>query len=138
MAKLFSKRSKDSESRAARESVEEREVAEFPERSKFVRTHESRLVSTSVGWFALTRDEDDLGPFATELLAEEALQDYLQTVAPREAREFSPVLDNGVLLHDTESCKKRHCAFCIEAGVLADDNWSELIGQIDFLAGELE
>ncbi|KPQ29079.1 MAG: hypothetical protein HLUCCX14_07335 [Marinobacter excellens HL-55] len=143
MAKLFSRRSKDTSKDPIAPPAHTRgdvsstaEVAEFPERSKFVRSHSSRLVSTSVGWFALTRDEGDLGPFATEILAETALHEYLQSVPPRDIREFAPKLDNGVLIHDTETCKKRHCAFCIEAGVLAEDNWSELIDQIDFVLGD--
>ncbi|BEH15181.1 hypothetical protein [Marinobacter shengliensis] len=145
MAKLFSVRNKGSaqepgkpSDRAQGSPENDGGDADFPERSRFVRANESRLVNTSVGWFALTRDEDDLGPFATELQAEAALRDYLQTVQPRESREFSPVLSSGVLLHDTETCKKRHCAFCIEAGVLAEDNWSELISQIDFVTGDIE
>ncbi|MGP9833495.1 DUF6316 family protein [Marinobacter sp. NSM] len=144
MAKLFSRRSKDSSKdqapppeRSGRDvNSSAAETSEFPERSRFVRSHSSRLVSTSVGWFALTREEEDLGPFATELLAETALNEYLQSVPQRDTREFSPRLESGVLIHDTETCRKRHCAFCIEAGVLAEDNWSELLDQIDFVLGD--
>lgn len=111
---------------------------QFSERSRFVRVATSRIVQTHIGWFALTREQDDLGPFPSEGLAEDALHEYLKRVEPNRSRAYSPFFSCGVLIHDSETCSKQHCAFCIEARFLAEDNWSELIDDIDFTGGDSE
>ena len=111
---------------------------QFSERSRFVRVATSRIVQTHIGWFALTREQDDLGPFPSEGLAEDALHEYLKRVEPNRSRAYSPFSSCGVLIHDSETCSKQHCAFCIEARFLAEDNWSELIDDIDFTGGDSE
>lgn len=147
MAKFFSRRQRSfaNESdriRAQGQTSQQQNLDDvedqFSERSRFVRVAPSRIVKTHIGWFALTREQDDLGPFSSEELAEDALYEYLKRVEPNRSRAYSPFSSCGVLIHDSEACSKRHCAFCIEARVLAEDNWSELIDDIDFTGGNSE
>ncbi|MBY6192917.1 hypothetical protein KUV78_03815 [Marinobacter hydrocarbonoclasticus] len=147
MAKLFSRRKRgvadepgDNKVQGVTNQQQNPDDVEdqFPERSRFVRVAPSRIVKTHIGWFALTREQDDLGPFPSEELAEDALHEYLKRVEPNRSRAYSPFSSCGVLIHDSETCSKRHCAFCIEARVLAEDNWNELIDDIDFTGGDSE
>lgn len=147
MAKIFSRKKRKvagepDDTRGQDEASQQQSLDDvedqFPVRSRFVRVAPSRIIKTQIGWFALTREQDDLGPFPSEQVAEDALSEYLKHVEPNYSREYSPFSSCGVLIHDSNICKKRHCAFCIEASVLAEDNWNELIDDIDFSGGGSE
>ncbi|SDW30653.1 DUF6316 family protein [Marinobacter mobilis] len=72
-----------------------------------------RFLETHLGWFAMTREKNDLGPFATRGEAEEALRAHIRVFAGLNDRELNPVY-HGIGVHDSSHCTKTHCARCID------------------------
>ena len=74
----------------------------------------SRFIKTPFGWYALTREPSDLGPFPTESQALRALTDHIRIhkgLNPRDPdNRYS-----GFTIHDTETCAKNNCGRCAEA-----------------------
>lgn len=87
----------------------------------------SRLVETPIGWFARTREKDDLGPYPSDQDAIDALSAYLNFTQPNDVRQYSPEIIHGMVIHDPETCPKDLCAFCIEAEASQRDAWDDLI-----------
>ncbi|TBW54307.1 hypothetical protein EZI54_14430 [Marinobacter halodurans] len=75
-----------------------------------------RFLHTVLGWYVRTRENIDLGPFASRDDASDALN--------RHIRQFRGVLrrdhgtqSHGMDIHDPESCHKQNCAICMEARI---------------------
>ncbi|MEQ9547047.1 MAG: DUF6316 family protein [Marinobacter sp.] len=132
MAKFFSFLTKSNQESANQDVVEEQGM-QGPTESLADESHpsprpaSSRLVETPIGWFARTREKDDLGPYPTEQDAQDALSAYLNFTKPNNKREYSPQVVYGMVIHDPETCPKDLCAFCIEAEASQEDTWKDLI-----------
>ncbi|KAA1176245.1 hypothetical protein FWJ25_03685 [Marinobacter salinexigens] len=75
----------------------------------------NRFLKTTQGWYIRTRECNDLGPFASEEDAVQALKDYLDEAARKgTARQFQPTQLYGIQIHDPDACSKDHCALCVE------------------------
>lgn len=75
----------------------------------------NRFLKTPQGWYIRTRECKDLGPFASEEEAVQALKSYLDEAARNgNARQFQPTQLYGIQIHDPDACSKDHCALCIE------------------------
>ena len=82
-------------------------------------SHEKRLIHTAFGWYALTREQSDLGPFPSKYEASKALTRHIQMykgVNTRDNRDGKP--HSGISLHDSAHCDKTNCALCAEAYIL--------------------
>jgi hypothetical protein len=82
-------------------------------------SHEKRLIHTAFGWYALTREQSDLGPFHSIKEASEALTRHIRAykgVNTRNDRHGKP--HSGISLHDSAHCDKTNCALCAEAYIL--------------------
>lgn len=74
----------------------------------------SRFVETPFGWYALTREPSDLGPFPTKSQASNALVDHIRLhtgLNPRNPEDHY----SGFTVHDPENCAKNNCGRCAEA-----------------------
>lgn len=132
MANLFSFFSKDSQGSVDQDVTEEQDVdtqneADADHSESAPQGSSSRLVETPIGWFARTREKDDLGPYPTEQDAQDALSAYLTFTKPNHVRPYSPQVNHGMVIHDPETCPKDLCAFCIEAEASQQDTWNDLI-----------
>ncbi|MGF2687028.1 DUF6316 family protein [Marinobacter sp. DUT-3] len=86
---------------------------------KIPSSHTNRLVRTAFGWYALTREQSDLGPFPSKQEASEALSRHIHVykgVNTRNDRDGKP--HSGISLHDSANCQKSNCALCAEAYIL--------------------
>ena len=75
----------------------------------------SRFVSTQQGWFVKTRENQDLGPFESRSMAQEALSQFIKHRARASSREQSDDYKLGYSVHDVQACTREVCAVCIEA-----------------------
>ncbi len=95
------------------EADEKAEVGHSPEACELPRS--GRFVRTRSGWYAKTREPEDLGPYGSLDEARLAMARHLELMAGlprcRESEEFKL----GIFVHDSGNCPKRKCALCIEA-----------------------
>lgn len=77
--------------------------------------HRGRLLHTIYGWYALTREQSDLGPFETAGEASRALTRHLHIYKGLNQRDSNS--GARMHLHDTEHCERSNCALCVEARV---------------------
>ncbi|MBS8240566.1 hypothetical protein DYI22_08605 [Marinobacter lipolyticus] len=80
-------------------------------------SHTKRLVHTAFGWYAMTREQSDLGPFASQQEASNALSRHIRVYRGVNIRGDGAA-HSGLSLHDSASCRKSNCALCAEAHVL--------------------
>lgn len=127
--RFFSKKNQKTQNKTRHEQkpavADDSVSAEEPD-DGHARDDRSRLVKTSVGWFARTREKDDLGPYSTEVDAQDALFAYLSLTKSNQERPYSPQVTHGMFIHDPETCTKDLCAFCIEAEAPHENIWSNL------------
>lgn len=82
-------------------------------------SHTNRLVHTAFGWYALTREQSDLGPFPSKQEASQALSRHIRVYKGVNTRsESDNKAHSGISLHDSAHCPKSNCALCAEAYVL--------------------
>ncbi|MDX1457250.1 MAG: hypothetical protein R3276_06650 [Marinobacter sp.] len=97
------------DSHAVAERQDPTQAAELPK----------RFVDTSVGWYVLTRERADLGPYVSLSEAKRALSRHLkqhQSIANR-----SPYASfSGFHVHDPQTCHKVNCGLCAEAALLEE------------------
>lgn len=79
--------------------------------------HADRLVHTAIGWYAMTREAYDLGPFQSRQEANDALVRHIRVHKGLNTRAASDEFC-GIGLHDTDFCAKSNCARCAEANIL--------------------
>ena len=79
--------------------------------------HANRLVHTAFGWYAMTREQSDLGPFISQDEAARALSRHSRVYQGVNVRGDSAP-HTGLSLHDSASCQKSNCALCAEAYIL--------------------
>ena len=132
MAKFFSFFSRKDQGSASQDVIEERNKAvselQNPDSDEPApQGISSRLVETPIGWFARTREKDDLGPYPSDQDAIDALSAYLNFTRPNDVRRYSPEIIHGMVIHDPETCRKDLCAFCIEAEASQQGTWDDLI-----------
>lgn len=77
--------------------------------------HRGRLLHTVYGWYALTREQADLGPFKTAGEASRALTRHIHIYKGLNMRD--PDQKASMHLHDSEHCVRNNCALCVEARV---------------------
>jgi len=99
-----SKKKTDSEKS---EPVHFRETEQLPRTDRFVRTWS--------GWYAKTREPEDLGPFGSLEEAQAAMAEHLKLMAGLPRSQESPEFKLGIFVHDSGTCPKTKCALCIEA-----------------------
>ncbi|SFL94965.1 DUF6316 family protein [Marinobacter zhejiangensis] len=73
----------------------------------------NRFLKTIVGWYALTREPYDLGPFPTRREADEALVRHIRVHRGINTRSAIPG-NPEVYVHDSTSCAKQNCGRCAE------------------------
>lgn len=73
-----------------------------------------RLIETPDGWYVLTREQSDLGPFRTPEDADTALKGHLRAYRGISNRTPDETY-TGFSLHDSEGCSKTNCGRCAEA-----------------------
>lgn len=79
--------------------------------------HRDRLIHTVYGWYALTREQSDLGPFETPDKASRALSQHIRVFRGLNLRpQGNP---KEMHLHDADQCMKTNCGLCVEARVLS-------------------
>lgn len=79
--------------------------------------HQDRLIHTLYGWYALTREQADLGPFDTPDKASRALSQHIRVFRGLNLRpQGNP---EKMHLHDADQCMKTNCGLCVEARVLS-------------------
>ncbi len=83
------------------------ESAELPRTGRFLKTHS--------GWYAKTREPEDLGPYNSLEQAQRAMEQHLKLMAGIPRCNESPEFKLGIFVHDSETCPKTKCALCIEA-----------------------
>lgn len=74
--------------------------------------HLTRLIETPIGWFALTREASDLGPFPNPALASEALTCHIKAYKGVNRRSDQPL--RQIHIHDSSNCLKDNCGLCAE------------------------
>lgn len=72
-----------------------------------------RFVKTPAGWYALTREPYDLGPFPTKPQAHAALEAHIKLHAGLNPRDPGHRY-SGFSVHDSETCVKNNCGRCAE------------------------
>lgn len=74
----------------------------------------ARFIETDIGWYVLTREETDLGPYPSLSEAKRALSHHLEQYLNSPSR---PAYDsfNGFHIHDPQTCRKTNCGLCAEA-----------------------
>lgn len=74
----------------------------------------ARFIETNVGWYVLTREEADLGPYVSLSEAKRALSRHIKSFEHTASR---PAYDSfcGFHLHDPQTCRKTNCGRCAEA-----------------------
>ncbi len=77
--------------------------------------HRGRLLHTVYGWYALTREKSDLGPFDSAEKASRALTRHIHIY--RGLNNRNPDDKARMHLHDSEHCSRTNCALCVEAKV---------------------
>jgi len=78
----------------------------------------NRFVETSVGWYVLTRERADLGPYTSLSEAKRALSRHLKQ-HERVANRSPYASFSGFYLHDPQMCHKINCGRCAEADAMA-------------------
>ena len=78
--------------------------------------HMNRLVMTLYGWYALTREPSDLGPFPTAKEASDALTSHIRTF--RGLNSGRRKGRNSVHIHAADECRKTNCGLCLEARIV--------------------
>lgn len=78
-----------------------------------VKQQEGRLVHTVFGWYAKTREQMDLGPFASKQEALTALGRHIQLY--RGLNQRSTQAPRQMHIHDPDHCQRSNCADCQEA-----------------------
>lgn len=73
-----------------------------------------RFVHTPFGWYALTREPSDLGPFPTKPQASSALADHIKLHMGLNSRNPEDRY-SGFTVHDPDTCPKNNCGRCAEA-----------------------
>jgi len=79
--------------------------------------HANRMVHTAYGWYAMTREQSDLGPFTNPQDASLALSRHIRAYQGVNVRHDSTP-HAGLSVHDSSSCQKSNCALCAEAHIL--------------------
>ncbi|MDC0664145.1 DUF6316 family protein [Marinobacter sp. SS21] len=79
--------------------------------------YDDRFIETAAGWYALVRENSDLGPFISRFEAEQALERHLRLYRGVNHRPRGEAF-HGIGVHDTASCRKANCGRCIEARAL--------------------
>lgn len=82
--------------------------------TKDIKLDPRRFLHTPFGWYALTREPSDLGPFRTKPEASKALADHIKLHKGLNARNPEDCY-SGFTVHDPESCGKNNCGRCAEA-----------------------
>lgn len=77
--------------------------------------HKNRLIHTVYGWYALTREQTDLGPFDSPNEASYALSRHIRMHKGLNQRPLGR--PQQMHLHDPDQCTKNNCALCVEARV---------------------
>lgn len=81
--------------------------------------HANRLLHTAFGWYAITREQSDLGPFISKKEASRALTRHIHVYRGVNTRRASDgTAHSGISLHDSTHCPKSNCALCAEAYIL--------------------
>ena len=96
------------------------ETGELPRTDRFLRTDS--------GWYAKTREPEDLGPYESLEQAQMAMARHLKRMAGLPRSQESPEFKLGIFVHDSETCPKTKCALCIEAKESADRKEKTLPG----------
>lgn len=78
--------------------------------------HQDRLIHTLYGWYALTREQSDLGPFDTAERASRALSRHIKVY--RGINPRTPETPKRMHLHDADQCTRTNCGLCVEARIL--------------------
>lgn len=78
-----------------------------------VKQREGRLVHTVFGWYAKTREQMDLGPFASKQEALTALGRHIQLY--RGLNQRFGRAPQHIHIHDPDHCQRSNCADCVEA-----------------------
>lgn len=94
----------------------------MPEKLETSENLPARFVETDVGWYVLTREDSDLGPYPSLSEAKRALSHHLDQHQHTPGR---PAYDSfsGFHMHDPQSCKKTNCGLCAEAQAI-EQKWS--------------
>ncbi|SFR43129.1 hypothetical protein SAMN04488073_1106 [Marinobacter gudaonensis] len=74
---------------------------------------EGRLVRTVLGWYVKTREQMDLGPFASRQEAAHALQRHIRLYRGLNPRTGPATA--RMHIHDAETCQRSNCCDCLEA-----------------------
>ncbi|MEX2473615.1 hypothetical protein [Marinobacter sp.] len=77
--------------------------------------HAERLLHTAFGWYALTREPSDLGPFPSSEEATVALERHIRAFRGVTRQRQNSV--QGMSLHDSASCSRNNCGLCAEAHI---------------------
>ncbi|MEQ9544590.1 MAG: DUF6316 family protein [Marinobacter sp.] len=86
---------------------------------KIPSSHTNRLIHTAFGWYALTREQSDLGPFSSKQEASEALSRHIHIYKGVNTRtDSADKPHSGISLHDSAHCHKTNCALCAEAYII--------------------
>lgn len=78
--------------------------------------HQGRLIHTLYGWYALTREQSDLGPFDTPEKASRALSGHIKVFKGLNSR--IPGQPGRMHLHDAAQCSRTNCGLCVEARIV--------------------
>ncbi len=78
---------------------------------------DDRFIETAAGWYALVRENSDLGPFVSRFEAEQALDRHLRLYQGINDRPGDEAY-HGIGIHDSANCRKTNCGRCIEARTL--------------------
>lgn len=73
-----------------------------------------RFIDTNVGWYVLTRESEDLGPYPSLSEAKRALSRHIRLHADISNRPRYHSF-NGFHVHDAQTCRKVNGGRCAEA-----------------------
>lgn len=74
----------------------------------------ARFIDTNVGWYVLTRETADLGPYISLSEAKRALSRHIRQHQYTSNRPAYHSFD-GFHIHDPQACRKVNCGRCAEA-----------------------
>lgn len=80
--------------------------------------HQDRLIHTLYGWYALTREPSDLGPFDTADSASRALSGHIKVFKGLNTRPTGN--PKRIHLHDADQCTRTNCGLCVEARIVQE------------------
>lgn len=86
----------------------------MPKKKEIKQNLPARFVETDVGWYVLTREDTDLGPYPSLSEAKRALSLHLEQHHDKPGRSAHNTF-NGFHIHDPQSCNKANCGLCAEA-----------------------